>query len=142
MEKKYKLTVDADCARVCDMGLPSAPPDYDWLVDSPSFRCSIDLAIAESQARKAWHRRLLVWSAIAFVLAAILLLTGCGLTSQGDAIRAALADKGATAMDAGVENALWFLCKAASVGSINREFEGERAEAYKKLCAEPPAVLP
>ena len=125
------------------MGLPSAPPDYDWLVDLPSFRCSIDLAIAESQARKAWHRRLLVWSAIAFVLAAILLLTGCGLTSQGDAIRAALADKGATAMDAGVENALWFLCKAASVGSVNRAFgdDGSRSAAYKALCAEPPAAV-
>jgi len=72
----------------------------------------------------------------ALLLAPLLLLAGCGFTSQGDFARDTAAAKGAEAYDAGLENAMWFMCKAASHGSVERKFgtTHELATAYNTLC--------
>ncbi len=65
-----------------------------------------------------------------------MLTCACGLTPQGDVIRAAVSEKGALAMDEGLTNAEWFLCQAASVGSVKRRYGSspERSKAYTDLC--------
>ncbi len=65
-----------------------------------------------------------------------LLLAGCGLTPGGDLARSTIATKGAAAYDAGLENAEWFICQAASVGSIKRRYgkAQETADAWREIC--------
>ena len=67
----------------------------------------------------------------------VAVLAGCGLTPQGDMIRATVADKGAQVADEGLTNAEWFLCQAASVGSVKRRYgrNPEASKAYANLCA-------
>lgn len=74
--------------------------------------------------------------AFAAILAAGLVLSACGLTDTGDAIRQGVAVRGAQAYDEGLVNAEWFLCNAASIGSIKRKYgtSQKMAEAYKALC--------
>ena len=69
-------------------------------------------------------------------VSALILLAGCGFTPQGDAARAAIREGGAQAFDEGLVNAEWFICQAASVGSIKRRYgiSAEKAEAYNALC--------
>lgn len=83
--------------------------------------------------------------------AVMLLLTSCGFTPEGDLARETIREKGAQAYDAGIENAEWFLCNAASIGSIRRKFgrDPQLADAYRTLCERKadvvtvkPAVLP
>lgn len=66
----------------------------------------------------------------------VLSLAGCGFTPQGDLLRSAVKERGAEAFDAGLENAEWFLCQAASVGSVQRRYGGsaDMANAYRVLC--------
>ena len=66
----------------------------------------------------------------------VVLLAGCGLTPEGDAARAAIAEKGAQVYDEGLANAEWFLCNAASVGSVRRRYgtSADRAALYRSLC--------
>ena len=63
----------------------------------------------------------------------------CGLTPVGDGLRAAVKDAGAQAYDQGLENAEWFLCQAASIGSLRRRYgrAAETAAAYNALCEGP-----
>ena len=63
-------------------------------------------------------------------------LSACGFTPQGDLVRSTIKDKGAQAYDEGIENAEWFLCNAASVGSIRRKFgrDERMSAAYNTLC--------
>jgi hypothetical protein len=63
-------------------------------------------------------------------------LTGCGLTPQGDAFRQGIATYGAKAYDEGLDNAEWYMCSAASIGSIKRKYgtSQKMAEAYRALC--------
>lgn len=68
------------------------------------------------------------------VLSTLLFLVGCGFTAQGDFVRDQISQKGAQAMDEGLRNSEWFLCNAASVGSIKRRYAGDKAEAYTELC--------
>lgn len=70
------------------------------------------------------------------VLTAAITLSACGFTPQGDAVRGAVKDYGAQAYDAGLENAEWFLCSAASIGSIRRKYGRDQsmADAYNRLC--------
>ena len=65
-----------------------------------------------------------------------LVLASCGLTPQGDALRAALAGSAAQAMDEGLINAEFFVCKAASVGSIQRRYgqSEDLTNAWRTLC--------
>lgn len=72
-----------------------------------------------------------------FLLAATCLaLSACGFTPQGDLVRETIRDKGAQAYDAGLENAAWFQCEAASIGSIERKYgtSAELAAAYNMTC--------
>lgn len=67
----------------------------------------------------------------------VLFLSACGFTPQGDFARDMVREKGAQAYDEGLENSLWYICNAASVGSIRRRFgvSVEAAAAYQALCA-------
>lgn len=66
----------------------------------------------------------------------MILLSGCGITPQGNAVRQGVATYGAQAMDEGLINAEWFVCKAASVGSVQRRYGSDpsKAAAWKALC--------
>ncbi len=65
-------------------------------------------------------------------------LMSCGFTDEGDIVRTAVSEKGAQAMDQGLTNAEWFICRAASVGAIRRRYGSDpvRAEAYRVLCSD------
>ena len=67
------------------------------------------------------------------------LLAGCGLTPQGDAVRSGIATKGAELADNALENAEWVVCFAASIGSVKRRYgvTPERAKEYSNFCPTP-----
>ena len=65
-----------------------------------------------------------------------LFLGGCGFTPFGDSIRSAVKNYGAQAYDEGLENSEFYICKAASVGSVVRRYGGNKAAAWNKLCTE------
>lgn len=71
-----------------------------------------------------------------------LMLSACGQTGQGDLVRDAIQKRGADAYDAGLENSEWFICEAASAGSVRRRYgkSAELAAAYRALCT--PSVDP
>lgn len=79
---------------------------------------------------------------VALMLACSVLLSACGQTSQGDLVRDAIQKRGADAYDAGLENSEWFICEAASAGSVRRRYgkSAELAAAYRALCT--PSVDP
>lgn len=70
------------------------------------------------------------------LMCASLTLGGCGFTPYGDAARDIASEKGAQAMDEGLVNAEWFICNAASIGSIKRRYgrTAESAQAYNGIC--------
>ena len=70
------------------------------------------------------------------LLATILALGGCGFTTQGDAIRSGIETYGSQAMDEGLNSAEFFICRAASVGSVIRRYGKDKAQAdaWKTLC--------
>ena len=74
--------------------------------------------------------------------AGIAILGGCGFTAQGDFVRTGVAEKGAQAADEGLRNATWFICQAATIGSIKRAYgtSVERAHAYNRFCPDSSAV--
>ncbi|KKM60281.1 hypothetical protein LCGC14_1543440 [marine sediment metagenome] len=75
---------------------------------------------------------------------AVLVLAGCGFTSQGDAIRDFVKVEGAQAYDEGLSNSEFFICKAASVGSVLRRYgrSEETAAAWRAICrGNPEAVI-
>ena len=65
-----------------------------------------------------------------------LALGGCGFTSGGEKVRQGVSTYGAQAMDEGLVNAEWFICSAASIGSVKRRYgkTKETADAYNTLC--------
>ncbi len=71
-------------------------------------------------------------------LLALLLLAGCGFTDEGDIARTVISEKGAQAMDEGLRNAEFFICRAASVGSVMRRYgtTAAKASAWRILCAQ------
>jgi hypothetical protein len=72
-------------------------------------------------------------AAVAFTA---LLLGACGFTGTGDAIRAVVKERGAQAFDEGLKNAEWYICKGASVGSVQRQYgeTQETADTWRRLC--------
>lgn len=72
----------------------------------------------------------------AVAIVTTLLLGGCGFTPFGDSIRSAVKDYGAQAYDEGLVNSEFYICKAASIGSIIRRYSGDKAEAWNTLCIE------
>ncbi len=75
----------------------------------------------------------------AVLLVAALALANCGLTPQGDFIRGLVEDKGAQVFDEGLSNAEWFVCEAASIGSVKRRYgtSSKRIDTYNDFCAVP-----
>lgn len=71
-----------------------------------------------------------------FLFVILLILGGCGFTPYGDFVREQVSERGAQAMNEGLVNSEWFLCRAASVGSIKRRYgsSDEKAKAYADLC--------
>lgn len=72
---------------------------------------------------------------LALILAAAL-PAACGFTDTGTRVRDFVANEGAKAYDEGLANAEFFLCRAASVGSVQRRYgrTAETAEAWRVLC--------
>jgi hypothetical protein len=72
---------------------------------------------------------------LAIVLAAAM-PAACGFTDTGTRVRDFVANEGAKAYDEGLANAEFFLCRAASVGSVQRRYgrTAETAEAWRVLC--------
>ena len=66
----------------------------------------------------------------------MVLLSACAFTSTGQQVRQGVKTYGAQAYDEGLQNAEWFICVAASRGSIMRRYgvSEERAAAYKAFC--------
>ena len=64
-------------------------------------------------------------------------LAGCGLTPQGEAVRMAFSEYGATIADAELANLEWALCKGISVGAFTRRYgtQTKKAEAWRTLCS-------
>ena len=67
-------------------------------------------------------------------------LGACGFTQAGNFAREAVSDYGAQAMDEGLVNAEFFVCQAASVGSVMRRYgvSKQKAEAWRTLCNRDP----
>ena len=67
---------------------------------------------------------------------AAFLLVGCGFTGTGEIVRTGVAERGAQAYDEGLVNAEWFMCNAASIGSVKRRYgrSQDTADAYRALC--------
>ena len=71
------------------------------------------------------------------VIAAALFLGACGFTPQGDAFKGAIKAAGANVMDEGLNNAEWYICQAASIGSVRRRYgKPGLSDAYRTLCDE------
>lgn len=69
-------------------------------------------------------------------VAAVLLVAGCGFTQAGTAFKAGAVAKGAKAYDEGLANAEFFVCNAASVGSVQRRYgrSADMAATWRALC--------
>ena len=69
-------------------------------------------------------------------LGLLVTLSACGFTPQGEAFRQGVAVQGAQAYDEGLVNSEFFMCQAASIGSIKRRYgvSESKAKAYKELC--------
>lgn len=74
------------------------------------------------------------------IVALALSLSACGFTAQGDFAKDTIREKGAQAYDEGLVNSLWFICNAASVGSIRRTF-GRNMDAYNAICSNDEVTL-
>jgi hypothetical protein len=63
-------------------------------------------------------------------------LVACGFTDTGTRARDFVVSEGANAYDEGLANAEFFLCRAASVGSVQRRYgrTPATAEAWRVLC--------
>lgn len=66
------------------------------------------------------------------VIMLVLFLAGCG--AQGVAIRSAISKGGADAADQTLTDVEWYMCYAASIGSIKRRYGRGKASAYNELC--------
>lgn len=70
------------------------------------------------------------------------LTTACGFTTEGSAIREFVKVEGAGAYDEGLLNSEWFICRAASVGSVFRRYgqSVDKAEGWRALCLGDPGA--
>ena len=68
--------------------------------------------------------------------AVVMLLVGCGLTPQGNAVRNTVQGVIAKAGEGGLVNAENLMCELAPVGAVNRRYgvTVEKSEAYKAIC--------
>ncbi len=70
-----------------------------------------------------------------YLILSLLLVTGC---SQWQATKMVVKDASAHAADEALQVVLWKLCKASSIGAINRWIGSNKdlATAYKTVCAQ------
>ena len=104
---------------------------------------AIERARTICDARAKWDARTISQARLAFAaVSALAALNACGFTPQGGFLRSAVADRGREAAAAGLENAEWFLCRAAPVGAIKDRYGAslERMDAYNVMCN--PAWVP
>ena len=66
-----------------------------------------------------------------------LMLGACGLTPQGDALRATVLDKARTATDEGLEYGEFAVCDLPTMGAVRRRYghSQEAADRYNDFCA-------
>ena len=67
---------------------------------------------------------------------AVLLLSACGFTSEGNAVRHAVQIYGAQAADAELENLEWAICNGVSVGAIKRKYPtgSKKRQGWDAFC--------
>ena len=70
----------------------------------------------------------------------VLILSGCGFTPQGNALRAVIAQSGVRAMDEALTNAEWIICRGASIGAVQRRYAG-REDVYRAFCVAEGSVI-
>ncbi len=82
------------------------------------------------------HPFLTVAAAKGSAVILVLLLAGCGFTPEGIAARDLVKTVGAQVYDEGLANSEFFICKAASIGSVLRRYarSEETAAAWRTLC--------
>ena len=67
---------------------------------------------------------------------ALLALGGCGLTSEGDRLQAAIKEKGARVADTLLENADQLRCEGATIGAVMRKYNTvEKFKMYLASCS-------
>lgn len=76
-------------------------------------------------------------------LTVLLALGACGQTSLGSAVRDQVKVRGAEIFDEGLENAEFFICHGASVGSVMRRYGSSqnKALAWRTLCTSDPDAV-
>ena len=84
---------------------------------------------------------------LAVAAVATVLLSGCGFTPEGEAVRLAIKEYGAKAADAELVNLEWAICHTISVGAFKRRYgqSPAKAAAWRTLCegaAETPVAVP
>lgn len=81
-----------------------------------------------------------LWLSLCLVLG----LASCGFTGTGDIVSESIKQYGAQAYDRGLENAEFFICRAASVGSVGRRYMSDetKATAWAVICADVPLKIP
>ena len=69
-------------------------------------------------------------------LLSLLLLAGCGLTSEGNLLRGAIQSQGREAAAQAVLDAEWTLCRAMPVGAVLDRYgrSQDTADAWRTLC--------
>ena len=66
----------------------------------------------------------------------LVLLSGCGFTPEGQAVRMAVKEYGAQAADAEAENLEWALCNGVSIGAVKRKYPpgSKKRAGYDTFC--------
>ena len=77
------------------------------------------------------------------VLVFAVLLSSCGFTATGDTVSDYVRKYGAQSYDRGLENAEFFMCRAASVGSVLRRYftDDDKRAAWVIICADVPSQI-
>ena len=74
--------------------------------------------------------------AVVLLLLLLALLSGCGFTPEGNAVRGAIQLYGAQAADAEAENLEWALCNGVSIGAVKRKYPpgSKKRAGYDAFC--------
>ena len=70
------------------------------------------------------------------VIILTLFLGACGFTPEGQAVRLAVKEYGAMAADAELENLEWGVCRAVSVGAVERRYPkgSKKRQGWDAFC--------
>ena len=72
----------------------------------------------------------------ALILLSVVLLPACGFTPEGQAVRLAVKEYGAMTADAELENLEWGVCRAVSVGAVERRYPkgSKKRQGWDAFC--------